>query len=136
MERLLSGKITDEDGWYLPYKYLDAVVDLVPSNLMDDEINKVLDNNPDEKVIERMRDFFGYFENNCGKIGSPKKTLEHVAERKNAYFYGFSEKLSQIMQMSNDEVTGFKVLSPPFNDVANRAIPLLYTDAIVINSVG
>ena len=134
MERL-SGKITDKRGWYLPFIYLDAVMDLVPSYLMDEEINKVLDNNPNEKVIERMKDFFGYFENNCGEIGPPKKTLEYVAKRKDAYFYGFSEKLSQIMQLSNDEVTGFKVLLPPFNDVANKTTHLLYTDAIVINQM-
>ena len=117
----------------IPFMYLDAVMDLVPSYLMDEEINKVLNNNPNEKVIERMKDFFSYFKDNCGKMGPPDKILENVAERKTAYFYGFSEKLSEIMKLSNDEATGFKVLSPPFNDKTTQAKALLYTDAIVIN---
>ena len=64
-----------------------------------------------------------------------KDVVRDVVERKDAYIYGFSEKLSLIMEKSKDEVKGFNVLSPPFNDVANTTRAMLYTDAVVINKM-
>ena len=127
------GKIDDKRGWYLPFIYLDAVMDLESSALMDQNINNVIAGNPNATVIKRMQEFFGYFKDNCGKIAPTKSILENVVERKDAYLYGFSEKLSLLMEMSDDQLKGFNVLSPPFNDIVNTTTPLLYTDGIVVN---
>ena len=69
MERLLGGKIDDKGGWYLPFIYLDAVMDLEHSSLMDENINNVISGNPNKAVIDRVKSFLDISKTTAARWG-------------------------------------------------------------------
>lgn len=128
--RLIGGKIEDSAGWYLPYIYLDGVVDIRGPGCVQTQIQDVLNGKPNALTIERLRKFFGYFKNNCGQID--KKDIEKdIVSGEDAYFFGFSESLSDILKDGNyDDIKAAGVLSTPFGDTN---YVLVFTDALVMN---
>ena len=131
--RLLGGKLDDSEGWYLPFIYLDGVIDLIATDNLEEEIQKVIDGNPNQIVIARLRKFATLFEDESGKYveESSKEIIEDVVQGEAAYFFGFSEKLSEILKMSGGEVKAFGTLSAP---IGSQNKVLVFTDGLVINN--
>ncbi|XP_057311496.1 uncharacterized protein LOC130649260 [Hydractinia symbiolongicarpus] len=128
--RLLGGKIDDSAGWYLPFIYLDGVVDILGPKCIDSQIKDVLAGNPHSETVQRLRQFFGYFKNNCGDLDQ-ENIEEDVVDGEDAYYFGFSEKLSVIFKKGNyHNIKATGVLSPPFGETN---YVLVYTDALVLN---
>ena len=128
--RLLGGKIDDKDGWYLPFIYLDGIVDIKDPSCIDEEIRNVLQNNPNKEVVSRLQRFFALFKDSKGKLDDGN-AIEHVADRQDGYFYGFSEDLSEILKDGGyKDIKATGVLSPPFGKDNHI---LVYTDGLVIN---
>lgn len=129
--RLIGGRIDDKGGWSLPYRYLDAVVDVEGPDIFETQIENVLNKKPNDIVIQRLKKYVGYFQDNCEEVDQEDIPGDVIAGD-TAYFYGFSEILSVILKRGNyDGITVAGVLSPPFGD--GKSYLLVYTDALVIN---
>ena len=127
--RLFGGKITDAAGWYLPFLYLDAVIDIEKPDLPK-QVKNVLAGNPNNKTIERLAKFFKHFEDNCGKLNQ-KDIQKNIVNGINAYFFGFAEKFSVILKEANyNGIKAKNIMTPPFGE-ANH--DLVFNDALVLN---
>ena len=130
-QRLIGGKIDDNAGWYLPFIYLDGVIDIKGPDCLNEEIQNVLHNKPNQTIVQRLKTFFVFFKDCLGEFDKKGQIISHVADRKDGYFFGFSEKLSEIIKDAGDKrIRATKVLAPPFGE--DNYI-LVYTDALVIN---
>ena len=131
-KRLLGGK--HEGDWYLPYNYIDVVIDILGASKLEEEIENLLKGDPNPVALERFGHFLSYFQDKNGDFGSQEteQIIKNIAEGKTAYFFGFSEKLSLILkEHKSRNVKTVGVLSPPFGNKRNH--PLLYTDALIMN---
>ena len=132
-KRLIGGTIDDSDGWYLPFIYLDGVIDIKGPGSLRKEIKNVMDNNPDQTMVQRLKTFFVFFKDSLGEFDKNDKIIQHVADRKNGYFFGFSETLSEIIKVAGDKrIRATKAIVPPFGE---DNFMLVFTDALVINKI-
>ncbi|XP_057310487.1 uncharacterized protein LOC130648451 [Hydractinia symbiolongicarpus] len=53
--RRVGGKIDDSVGWYLPFIYLDGVVEILEPKWIDCQIKDVLAGNPHCETVQRLR---------------------------------------------------------------------------------
>ena len=134
-QRLISGKINDTGGWYLPFIYLDGVIDVKGSDpdSLRKEIDNVINNNTDQTIVQRLKTFFIFFKDCIGKFDEKSEIIQHVADRTNGYFFGFSEKLGEIINAAGDKFIGAtNAVVPPFGE---DNFMLVFTDALVINKI-
>ena len=132
-QRLIGGKIDDIYGWYLPFIYLDGVIDIKGPESLSTEIQNVLNNKPNQLMVQRLKTFFIFFKDCLGEFDKNDKIIQHVADRKNGYFFGFSEKLREIIQVAGDKrIEATKAIVPPFGE---QNFMLVFTDALVINKI-
>ena len=134
-QRLIGGRINDTYGWYLPFIYLDGVIDFKGSDpdSLRKEVQNVLDNNPDQTIVQRLKTFFIFFKDCLGEFDKKNEIIQHVADRTNCYFFGFSEKLGEIIKVAGDKRIGAtKAIVPPFGE---DNFMLVFTDALVINKI-
>ncbi|KAI6646141.1 Spherulin [Oopsacas minuta] len=127
--RLLGGKLDDSDGWYLPFIYLDAFIDVHGRQSLQQGIDDVLQGKPDPIVVQRLTEFSSLFPK---KQLSTDQTIQAIVNGKIAYFYGFSEILGKILDASNGSLKAFGALTPT---LGKEKLVLVFTDAIVINKV-
>ena len=126
-KHLLGGKLDDKYGWYLPSIYLNAYIEVYGKQNVQKGINDVLANNPDQLVIDRIKEFFNLFPK---EQQSTSKIIDDVVKGEIAYFYGFSENLGKILAAANGSLKAFGVITPT---LGSKNLVFVFTDGIVIN---
>ena len=126
-KHLLGGKLDDKGGWYLPFIYLDGYIDIHGENSVQKGIDDVLKNNPDQKVIDRLKEFFQLFPKEKQSTG---EIIDEIVKGEIAYFYGFSEILGKILVAANGSLKAFGAITPT---LGSKNLVLVFTDGIVIN---
>ena len=126
-KHLLGGKLDDKGGWYLPFIYLDGYIDIHGENSVQKGIDDVLKNNPDQKVIDRLKEFFQLFPKEQQSTG---EIIDEIVKGEIAYFYGFSEILGKILVAANGSLKAFGAITPT---LGSKNLVLVFTDGIVIN---
>ena len=126
-KHLLGGKLDDKHGWYLPFIYLNGYIEIYGKHNVQRGINDVLANNPDQLVIDRLKEFFHLFPK---EQQSTSKIIDDVIKGEIAYYYGFSEILGKILVAANGSLKAFGAITPT---LGSKNLVLVFTDGIVIN---
>ena len=132
--------MNDEDGWYLPFLYLDGYIDIYGAHLIDLAIFEVTVLKwVDPILCERL----SWLIANCNDLQGRNKCYDefsgnYVQNSSNVYpdvenylnymFFGFSEKVAQIERDSPR-----KSLSALSGPLGSQNLLLQFTDALVIN---
>ena len=136
---LLFGKMSDEDGWYLPYIYLDGYIDKHGESSLKQAVQDLEQGNVDHDVCEELRWFFGLCKsitddaNKCkqGSVSSGS-IQDSIVDHKSVLMFSFSEKLANVLKSANDDQRGPQALaSVPLSDQNN--LLLQFTDGLVVS---
>ena len=142
-KRLYGGKMNDDDGWYLPYLYMDAYIDINGPVSVTKAVEDVLAGTVDSNVCQNLN----WFINQCSNTDDPtinkcyqdfsgsyvqssSNVYPDINNQKTMFFFGFSEKTAMVKQTS--DTCPYAAISWPLGP---SNYMLQFTDALVVNSV-
>lgn len=107
-DTLLVGKMSDEDGWYLPYIYLDGYIDKHSSSeSVNIALNELEAGIVDAEVCENLKWFISLCQNSktgenlCTGGLSTDEIENHIANYTSVLMFSFSEKLASLLKHTN-----------------------------------
>ena len=139
-ERLVSGKMIDDGGWYQPYIYLDGYVDLHGAEKLQQGLEDLTNGAVDDTLCERLRWFTGLCHHNdsepqnlCLDTTSDVATfIDDVVDHKGVLLYSSPEKLPlavKKMEGSDRMIHGLGAVS-----MGNENVLLQLTGALVVSA--
>ena len=137
-DTLLVGKMNDNDGWYLPYIYLDGYIDIYGKSSLAKAVEKLEKESVDSEVCEELRWFIGLCQtqdktkNKC-KDGSMSTSdiQESIINHKAVVMFSFSEKLSEVLKKCPTTRTPQALASVSLGNQNN--FMLQFTDGVVVS---
>ena len=138
-ERLVSGKMIDQDGWYQPYIYLDGYVDLHGAENLQQGLEDLMNGVVDDTLCERLKWFTGLCHHNdsepqnlCLDTTSDVATfIDDVVDHKGVLLYSSPEKLPlavKKMEGSHRMIHGLGAVS-----MGNENVLLQFTESLVVS---
>ena len=144
-QRLYGGKMNDEDGWYLPYLYMDAYIDINGPVSVTEAVEDVLAGIVDSNVCQNLNWFISQCSNTdhptinkCYQdfpgsyVESSSNIYTDINNQETMFFFGFSEKTAMVKEASDASVCPYAAISWPLGP---SNYMLQFTDALVVNSV-
>ena len=139
-ERIIGGKMNDAYGWYLPYLYFDAYIDINGPGSIDRAVQDLNDGIVDSNVCTKLR----WFINLCGKCPDSNKcyhkdvngsyvqdkdnVIKDIINEETMFSFGFSEIAAKAIHDAN--VCPYSITSWPLGP-SNYIVQ--FTDALVVN---
>ena len=136
-ETLMVGKMNDEDGWYLPYIYLDGYIDRYGKSSLTRAIKELEDGVIDNAVCTQLNWFVDLCqtrsktENKC-KDGSMSTSdiQDSIIHQKGVLMFSFSEKLAEVLKKCPTAHKPQALASVPLDD---HNYMLQFTDGVVVS---
>ena len=142
-ERIVGGKMNDAYGWYLPFLYLDAYIDIHGKQSINKAVEELKNKIVDQSVCENLQWFIKLCAhgndpvNKCYQrdvTGSYVKdkynVIKDIKNEKTMFFFGFSEITAKVMR--DADVTPYSATSWPLGP---SNYMLQFTDALVVSKV-
>ena len=139
-ERLVGGKMNDAYGWYLPFLYMDAYIDINGPESIARSIQDVKDGVVDSKVCTNLQ----WFINLCGNepdgnkcyqknvtgsyVKNSNNLFKDIKNEKTMFSFGFSEITAKVML--DADICPYFATSWPLGP-SNYMVQ--YTDALVVS---
>lgn len=138
-ERVIGGQMNDDNGWYLPFLYLDGYIDIYKPSSLQSVISELLEGHVDTEVCKHLSWFIGnckdvYGQNKCysnfkgSYVNDSENVDPDVEARETSIYFGFLEKVGLIERDSERRATA--AISWPLGP---HNSPLQFTNALVIN---
>lgn len=139
-QRMIGGKMNDDDGYYVPIFYIDGYIDIYGRDAAEDAIKNVLQEDFDENLCERLTLFIMscynripiqnkcYYNYDGSYVNGSDYLYQDFADDLTMFYYGFSEGLGKIKQITDRKPE--VALSGPFGDENNL---LMFTDGLVVS---
>lgn len=138
-DMLYGGKMNDDDGWYLPFIYLDGYIDVHGPDSIWKAIEEL--KSADQIVSKPVCDRLNWFISHCTREGknyciqdfdgsyvqSSGNVFEDIKNKKTVFYFGFSEKVA----LTDSSTVPYTAISWPFAESTNHM--LQFTDALVVN---
>lgn len=137
-KRLYGGKMNDDDGWYLPFLYLDGYIDVHGEDTVAQAKQDVLAGKVDRQVCENLQwlisrcsadgrnkcyqDFDGSY------VNKKENVYTDIKDQKTMHFFGYSEKIGEVKKLA--KVSPYAAISWPLGDSTHM---LQFTDALVVS---
>ena len=126
-ERLLGGRMNDTYGWYLPFIYLDGYIDRHGPFSITKAVSELREGTVDEELCDRLTWYINWcsFEesNKCSDprvygnyVTNKEQVYTDIATDKSLFFYGFSEKLSEVIRESERRKDSYAIISSPLGE--------------------
>jgi hypothetical protein len=138
-EILLVGKMNDDDGWYLPYIYLDGYIDKYGKSSLAKAVEELEGKKiVDSEVCKELNWFVGLCqtqgkdENKCkdGSI-STSDIQDSIINRKGVVMFSFSEKLAEVLKKCSDNSRKPQALASV--SLGDDNYMLQFTDGLVVS---
>lgn len=133
--RLIGGKMNDASGWYLPFLYLDAYIDVYGPGTIDRARQELKEKHVDQTVCENLLWFIGLCTDSEGKnncfaldgdyVESSSAVITDINDKETMHYFGFSERSALL----NADRCQYSAVSWPLGP---SNYMLQFTDALVV----
>ena len=114
--------MSDNDGWYLPFIYLDDYVDIHGHDSVDEALGKLELENVDKSLCKKLQWFTNLCRNiETGEISCTQEfdnedvIIDNVKNHKSLFMFSFSEILATLTQTTDYDRKSYALTSIRFN---------------------